>query len=194
MGSRTRYIIGLGPPRSGTLSLSKLLGAQSSARVTHEAAPCIPWRPSKDEKRRAAEWLQAQAEAHGARYVGDVSYAWLSVVEHLTDHLDPAPQFVGLIRHPGDWHESVDVRIDDTVLTSTERRSARQFPTYDDSEWGRYREAYYTRLLQSPGNIPLIQTSGLSCRDVQEVALRAAGIDESDRAYITDCHYNRRST
>jgi hypothetical protein len=176
MNSSRNYLIGLGPPRSGTTSLAALLDGCDGAHVTHEAAPCLPWDVGPKHIGRALGFLEARTEAP---VVGDVGYYWLPYVMTVWRHLAPQVRFVALLREPEAWHESFAGRINPSVLSDNQTQSRSQFPCYDGTpreQRGKYYITYRRRLeaLQAEG-VPLSirRTSALNA---PRRILRASGI------------------
>ncbi len=87
-----QLIFGLGTGRCGTFSLTKLLNAQPSITIGHEACP-LPWIPNYDELSLALDKFLATDSLR----VGDVAYWWLPYVAAiLADYHDA--KFICLYR------------------------------------------------------------------------------------------------
>lgn len=174
-------IIGVGPPRSGTKSLARLLDLQG-IKATHEAGPRVPWNPSGDDRQRAVAYADKRGGA-------DVAYKWLPVLSALDGPV------IGLVRQPSEWLESVLAHFDKNVLTPSEDQFHRGFPSYEAprrERWRRYRRDFYHRLFKARPGVTMVQTEALECDNAQEVVFDAAGIAAEDRRYLGHCHHNKR--
>lgn len=98
------FLFGLGTGRCGTVSLAKLLNAQKSALVTHEARPWLPWKLNSAFVADKSVELLDKAEKFGVDIVGDVALFNLQSVEALLA-LIPNAKFVILQR---DQEDTVD--------------------------------------------------------------------------------------
>ena len=78
-----RYVIGLGTGRSGTVSLTRLLNAQTAANVTHELKPLLPW---VYDERAIAQLIETLTQRNG-ELVGDVAFFYLPYVRKIIDGL-----------------------------------------------------------------------------------------------------------
>lgn len=182
-------IIGVGPPRSGTTSLAKLLDGCKGADVSHEGGPRIFWDDPARELERSLQFLSRK----GGKYCGDVASSWLPALRHLKGRFDVT--LLALIREPESWLESVTEHFSTATLTGGPTDKVPHFPLYphmgEKKAWMRYRREYYQRLFRLDVQATMIQTAGLSCKKVQEVVFDAARIEEDDRRHMSECHYNK---
>jgi len=188
---RPSYIIGLGPPRSGTTSLAALLHGCEGARVSHEGTPFAqPWPTEEQAVRQAVEWLEAQS----GRYVGDVGYYWLPYVLPLWRRLAPRVVFTAVVRPEAQWHRSFSERVDPAVLQRNDSPSRKQFPTPPGTRTERRRRYYrrYVRRLQALRyeGVPLA-IYGTAALNVPRRILRTSGIARPDWTPSTH-HKNQR--
>jgi hypothetical protein len=98
-----RVLIGLGTGRSGSTTLSALLGTIESSCSTHENPPLIFWRPREDQIE--FQLRRFSLLIHYFQLVADVSHWWLHVVEDLVQRF-PNIGFIGLIRDEAACAES----------------------------------------------------------------------------------------
>jgi hypothetical protein len=94
-----QLVIGLGPGRCGSTSLSAMLGTATNSCCTHESPPLIFWSPQSE-----------QVDFHIKRFrmltnyfslVADVSHWWLNAIERIFEQF-PQAKVIGLIRDPND--------------------------------------------------------------------------------------------
>lgn len=98
-----QLVIGLGPGRCGSTSLSAMLGTVANSCCTHETPPTIAWDPRSE-----------QVDFHVKRFgmlighyslVSDVSHWWLNSIERIFEHF-PDAKAIGLIRDPDECAKS----------------------------------------------------------------------------------------
>lgn len=186
----TRYVIGLGLPRSGTTSLAALLGGCTGASVTHEGTRhLMPWPPTKDATRPAVQFLKAKS----GRYVGDVGYYWMPYLLPMYRVL-PSLKAVALVRPFGEWWPSFRARVDEAVLTDNSGASRTQFPTINKATPKARAQAYYKRyvamLVNLREEVPLAIHHTQSLNTPRRL-LRASGIQRDDWT-VTTHHCNQR--
>ncbi len=76
-------VIGCGTGRSGTLSLSRIIGRCRGMYCTHEAAPLLPWEWNEHLYRGKVALLRDSPDS-----VGDVYFAYLPYLRRLFDDVD----------------------------------------------------------------------------------------------------------
>lgn len=91
-----KIVIGLGTGRSGSTSLTALLGTVSDSCCTHENPPLIGWAPHAAEIAFHIRRFQLLADHYAV--VADVSHWWLNALETLLAHF-PDAKAVGLFRN-----------------------------------------------------------------------------------------------
>jgi len=113
-------VIGLGTGRSGTVSMSRLLDAQTSSSVDHELLPLLPWTFDQAQ----INFRLGQFGNRPTRIVGDVAYYYLPYVRHIAARL-PETGFVCMRRE----REAVI----DSMMRKT--RNDNLWVDHDGSEW-----------------------------------------------------------
>jgi len=152
-----RMIIGLGTGRCGTMSLTRLLGAQAACVSLHEPKPLLPWITDPVAARRHVRKLSQQPK----RVVASTACFYLPYVEWLHTSVGCPITFVCLKRTRQQTIDSfvqwTEVRVppkrdhwrrhDGTKFTHTEWDKC--FPQYDEPSkrraLGRYWDDYYDR-------------------------------------------------
>ncbi len=95
MRTNAQILLGIGSGRCGTLSLARLLDAQTGSSVSHERRPLLPWvdEPGHDVVRRRL----ARLKRGGATIVGDVASFYLPYLDSLLE-VEPDARVVCLRR------------------------------------------------------------------------------------------------
>jgi hypothetical protein len=119
-GADKQLVIGLGTGRSGTVSMSRLLDAQTSSSVDHELLPLLPWTFDQAQ----INFRLGQFGNRPTRIVGDVAYYYLPYVRHIAARL-PETRFVCMRRE----REAVI----DSMMRKT--RNDNLWVDHDGSEW-----------------------------------------------------------
>jgi hypothetical protein len=94
-----QLVIGLGPGRCGSTSLSAMLGSVTNSCCTHETPPLLFWNPQSDQVDFHIKRFQMLANSYSL--VADVSHWWLNSIERVFDQI-PEAKAIGLIRDPDD--------------------------------------------------------------------------------------------
>ena len=92
-----QIVIGVGPGRCGSTSLSEMLGTISNSCGTHEGPPLIFWRPRSEQVDFHIRRFTVLAEYYSV--VSDVSHWWLNAVDQIWERL-PEAKVIGLVRDP----------------------------------------------------------------------------------------------
>jgi hypothetical protein len=97
LDSPGQVVIGIGPGRSGSTSLSQMLGTIPNSCCTHEGPPMIFWRPTSEQ----VEFHVRRFAMLAGRYsvVSDVSHWWLNAMGEVWERL-PEAKVIGLVRDP----------------------------------------------------------------------------------------------
>jgi len=177
-------VIGLGTGRSGTTSLAALLNAQRGAHVGHESYPwTLPWSPDPADIKKAGKWLGEQ----DGYLVGDVSHAWLPMVQYLD-----GVRCIALRRRVEDTVDSFVRAIPAAYIQEDGTHGRAEFPTYDLPErgaWRRYVQVYHFWADAEP-SVRVFPMNALNSRAGQRHILRAAGVPADRHRYLLDCHKN----
>ena len=195
-----RVVIGLGPGRCGSTSLSTMLGTVANSCCTHETPPPIAWTPRSQQ----VEFHLRRFEMLAGHYslVSDVSHWWLNCLEQVFDRF-PEAKAIGLIRYPDDCARSF-MPVQGGGRGSfnpwaTPRNGiwkaghwdatypSYALPDYASREPDRAKLALITRYVteynaelealasRAPGRIELVRTEELSHADVQAKIFQLAG-------------------
>lgn len=92
-----QIVIGIGPGRCGSTSLSEMLGTISNSCCTHETPPSIFWTPLSEQVEFHIKRFRMLAKYHSV--VSDVSHWWLNAIGRVWDQL-PQAKVIGLVRDP----------------------------------------------------------------------------------------------
>lgn len=181
----SNVVIGVGPPRSGTKSLSYLLHMQENARVSHEEGPGLPW---EDPNPPATTGWVRRSRKKDFSLVGDVAYKWLPGLAHLNGET----KVVALWREPSLWLESFLDVVDERWLRIDEEAPprCRAFGGSAEERALMYRKLFYRRLNRSASPHVRVRTASLSEPDVQRRLLGGLGIENPTT--VENCHYNER--
>jgi len=98
-----QVVIGVGPGRCGSTSLSQMLGTIPDSCCTHEGPPPIFWEPTVEQVDFHVRRFALLAQYHSV--VSDVSHWWLNAVDQVWDRLAQI-HVIGLVRDPEDCAES----------------------------------------------------------------------------------------
>jgi len=98
-----RIVIGVGPGRCGSTSLSQMLATIPNSCCTHECPPLIFWRPMVEQVDFHVRRLRMLAKYYSV--VSDVSHWWLNAIEQIWEQL-PEMKIIGLIRDPDECARS----------------------------------------------------------------------------------------
>ena len=90
-----QIVIGVGPGRCGSSSLSQMLGSIPNSCCTHESPPLIFWRPTIEQVEFHVRRFRLLAKYYSV--VSDVSHWWLNAIEQIWERL-PEMKVIGLIR------------------------------------------------------------------------------------------------
>jgi hypothetical protein len=187
-----QIIIGLGPGRCGSTSLSAMLGTAANSCSTHETPPPIFWAPQREQVDFHVRRLRKLSYYHPL--VSDVSHWWVNTIDQVFDSF-PEAKAIGLIRNCDDCAVSF-MRIqglgkrsynpwappgnrvwrvgpwDPTYPSYPLQSYARKYPDRAKRELiTRYVEEYNERLesiaRKFPGRVKLVATDDLSVERVQ---------------------------
>lgn len=92
-----QIVIGVGPGRCGSTSLSEMLGTISNSCCTHEGPPLIFWRPMNEQVDFHVRRFTMLAQYYSV--VSDVSHWWLNAIGQIWERL-PETKIIGLVRNP----------------------------------------------------------------------------------------------
>jgi len=92
-----QIVIGVGPGRCGSTSLSEMLATIQNSCCTHEGPPLIFWRPTSEQVEFHVRRFTMLAEYYSV--VSDVSHWWLNAVGEIWERL-PEAKVIGLVRDP----------------------------------------------------------------------------------------------
>jgi len=98
-----RIVIGLGPGRCGSTSLSAMLGTVPDSCCTHETPPPISWTPRGEQIAFHLKRFALLADHHAL--VSDVSHWWLNAIDEVFARF-PDARAIGLVRDPEDCARS----------------------------------------------------------------------------------------
>ena len=98
-----QVVIGIGPGRCGSTSLSQMLGTIPDSCCTHEGPPPIFWQPMLEQVEFHVRRFALLAQYHSV--VSDVSHWWLNAVDQVWERL-PEANVIGLVRDPEECAES----------------------------------------------------------------------------------------
>jgi Sulfotransferase domain len=98
-----QIVIGVGPGRCGSTSLSQMLGTIADSCCTHEGPPSIFWRPMSEQVDFHIRRFRMLADYYAV--VSDVSHWWLNALGQIWDRL-PDARVIGLVRDPGECASS----------------------------------------------------------------------------------------
>ncbi|MEO1224973.1 MAG: hypothetical protein AAFX92_12150 [Pseudomonadota bacterium] len=203
-----RLVLGIGTGRSGSTTLSTLLTAQTSARVTHEFPPILRWdRPTNADTfhfQRFDLLLQRHALA------GDVAHWWLPKVPKVIERF-PSARIIALTR---DKRETVESFL--KIKGGESKNAINHWVEHDGTHWKRnhwdvtypkYKskslkeciELYWDDYTQSihdlaktyPEHVKGFATEALSDKDAQHDILSFVGVDRRDRVIMPGLHKNR---
>jgi hypothetical protein len=93
-----KVILGIGPGRCGSTTLSAVFGAVPDACSTHENPPLIDWEPQQEQLRFHVDRLRLLADYYAL--VFDAAHWWLNALGTFFDEF-PAGQVIGLHRDTG---------------------------------------------------------------------------------------------
>ena len=94
-----QLVIGLGPGRCGSTSLTAMLGAVANSCCTHETPPLIFWKPQSEQVDFHLKRFRLLTRYYSL--VADVSHWWLNSIEQVL-HQFPNAKVIGLIRDEDD--------------------------------------------------------------------------------------------
>lgn len=185
-----RFILGIGPPRSGTTSFAKLLDGCRGVRVTHEQGPRPRWENGRDSVFEYLDWFSHRDSG----LCGDVACWHLPAVEHL------------LLSAAVDIRVPVILRNEDDTVRSLLRKSRRycttdprhDFPTWphlsDEEAFRRYWREYVVRVLSLvtlyADRVRVFQLRNMNSIAGQSEIFDFCGIPANDRHHQIPCHYN----
>lgn len=181
-------IVGIGPARSGTTSLQRLLKAQG-LEVGHESTTSLPWQ--MDRPRRWKWALQDLRDQDG-----DVA-CWLTqAAPRLLRETDC--KVIALKRPREDTVESLCEHFDGLRIRASKPFGPMCFPTIEggtlQEAWGEYWDAcrrIYAKITAAyPNRVLMVRTYELEQEAEQQRIAAFLGIDEW--THISDCHHNTR--
>lgn len=194
-----QIVIGVGPGRCGSTSLSAMLGTVANSCSTHETPPPIFWDPQPEQIDFHIARLRMLSEYH--LLVCDVSHWWLNAVDQVFDYF-PDARVIGLLRDRDDCALSF-ARIQGVGKGSFNPWAPRGNGVWRAGSWDatypsyplpsdalenpdraklelitRYVQDYNTQLetlsLNSPDRVKLVRTDDLSLSSVQEQIFQIA--------------------
>ena len=98
-----QLLIGLGPGRCGSTSLSAMLGTVANSCCTHETPPPISWKPEREQIDFHVRRFRTLTNYYSL--VSDVSHWWLNAADRVFGEF-PEAKAIGLIRDPDDCAKS----------------------------------------------------------------------------------------
>ena len=98
-----QVVIGIGPGRCGSTSLSQMLGTIPNSCCTHEGPPLIFWRPSSEQVAFHIRRFHMLTKYYSV--VSDVSHWWLNAIDQVWDQI-PEAKVIGLVRDPDECASS----------------------------------------------------------------------------------------
>lgn len=194
MGNARTVLIGLGPPRSGTTSLARLLGGCRGVRVTHEHGPRAPWEIDRDAVEEYCTWI----DSVDGTICGDVACWHLPAAEPLLRRYGEAIRVPVILRPFRETVASMAAKCRaERYLTGPDSRH--DFPHWpgltDHQAWGAYWTLYVSRALELAGRFPArVRVFGIDClnsRAGQDCLFDFCGIANEARIYPENCHHNR---
>jgi hypothetical protein len=197
-----QLVIGVGPGRCGSTSLSAMLGTVMNSCCTHESPPPIFWKPEKEQLDFHIRRFRMLTKCYSL--VCDVSHWWLNSLECVHEQVTGA-KAIGLIRDPEDCAMSF-MRIQGFGRGSynpwvmhgngfwTSGHWDPTYPSYEPPDYAqknpdhakfkliaRYVEEYNERLSElarnAPGSVKLVRTEDLSDNRVQMEIFQFAKAD-----------------
>lgn len=127
-------VVGLGMPRSGTKSLTRLLANQEGFVARHESKPRLPWKVDCEAFEKKFSFLKTSPKREKTIYWAEVGFYYLPYVETFME-IEPKSKFVCLKREKEKVIRSLSWRSRNKNpyrkdSTSTFQRS---FPTYSEA-------------------------------------------------------------
>ena len=198
-------VIGCGPGRSGTLTLSEILDRCHDFECSHESRPLLPWRFNEDIHREKL----GQLTAGGNR--GDVHSGYLQYLSRFI-HDVPDLRIVSTRRSPIEVARSFEACIDTSMVPNRNHWYKDNFvgwvsdPTYDPIypsydipsrfeaivAYVNEYDATIDRLaLLHPNRILVVRTAELGEESCQRVIFDFIGIPPRDRVYTPGVWLNR---
>ena len=195
-----QIVIGVGPGRCGSSSLSQMLGSIPNSCCTHESPPLIFWRPTIEQVDFHVRRFRLLAKYYSV--VSDVSHWWLNAIEQIWERL-PEMKVIGLIRQhdecarsfmriqgfgagsanpwapPGDsfwrvgaWDATYpSYPVPDLSKHDPDRVKLEQIRRYVSE----YNAQIMTLAQGHPGRVKVVRTEALSLPDVQAEIFSVAG-------------------
>lgn len=198
-----RLIIGLGTGRSGSWSLTKFLGKQRDAHVTHEAS-FLPWKPYWGGAVDQINSILRREES----LVGDVGFYYLNYVDYILQMV-PTAKLVCLQRSKpatvDSWMKQSGRANHWTELDSIHWRKSDlftnnsfYFPKYDlpkklalDQYWEDYYKKARKWQRMYPKSFRIFRMEALNTVNEMNNILAFVGVPIVDRV-LEQCHYNRK--
>lgn len=204
----SRLVLGVGTGRSGSTTLSALLDAQPSARVTHEAKPILYW----DRETNADDFHIGRFRHLMTRHalVGDVAHWWLPKLPRLIA-LFPSVRIIALKRDKqqtvesflrikgGDKQGAVNHWVEHDGQYWTKNHWDGCYPKFNATTlkesielyWDTYTEEIDRLSDLHPANVRTYVTESLSDEAAQADMLSFIGVSDKDRVLMPGLHQNQ---
>lgn len=195
-GRRPKYICGLGPPRSGTTSLARLLDGCSGVVCGHEASPQSRWAKEPSDAGRLIGWLRAEVMKADADIFGNVACWHLPSAGYLAREFGEAIRFPVILRPKPETIES-QLLVCDGYCTERPRLDFPAWRGLDErTAWSCYWDLYVDRVLalqaRFPSQVRIFSIGQLDDEQGQREIFDFCRVPEAQRVYQTECHHNRR--